>query len=178
MLSDEFVAEAVMRLLVDQLEAGRLVDPARGTEHVVGPQDDVLVPRLPGEPEALVDEPMSDAEPARPRLDEEQPELRAVVVAPAAQHAPGASSVDLGDPRLLARVRGSAEVGDDPRHEPLEVVVPPVFIGVDRAVALDDPPAVAGLEVANLDLSGRHGRHERRGDRRRLGQRPALVGRE
>jgi hypothetical protein len=60
---------------VDEPEAGGGVDPARGDQDALGPEGDLPVARLPGEADALLDEPRADAEPARPRVDREQPQL-------------------------------------------------------------------------------------------------------
>src|SRR3954462_14463780 len=101
-LPDEVVAEAVVRLLLDELEAGRDVDAARGDEHVVGPQHHALIAGGAGEVDAGGHELGAEAEPAGPRADEQQPQLGGVGVALLAEHAAGTAAVDIGDPRLLA----------------------------------------------------------------------------
>jgi hypothetical protein len=71
-----------------------------------------------------------------------------------AEHAAGASTVDGGDPRVVAP--GSVViviVGDDARHEPLEVGVPPELVGVDRAVAPHDPTEVPGFQRPQIDIA-------------------------
>ena len=81
-------------------------------------------------------------------LDEQDPQLRDAGLAAGcddAEHATRAAAVDLGDPRRLAlRVVALGEVGHDPRHERLEAGVPAELLGVQLAVALDDPAEVAG----------------------------------
>ncbi len=98
------------------------------------------------------DESPADAEAAGARLDEQDPQLGGLVVALAAEHATGAGSVDLGDPRLLASWPVVGEVrGDDLGDEGLERDVPSVLVVVDLAVALDDPTEIAAAEAAYGD---------------------------
>jgi hypothetical protein len=68
-LPGQVFPEAVMTTLVVQGEAGPRVYPARVGEHVVGPQGDVGVPGLAGEPEHLLDQPGPDPEAPGPRFD-------------------------------------------------------------------------------------------------------------
>src|SRR6185369_2529494 len=74
-LPDQVVAEAVMRLLVDEAIARSLVDAPRRDEDTVGPERDLPIARLAREALALGDEARTDAEAARRRLDEQEPEL-------------------------------------------------------------------------------------------------------
>src|SRR5580765_3646369 len=55
-LRDEIVAEAVMRLLLDEKETGLLVEVPGGIEALVGPEGDLAVARMSREPDALGDE--------------------------------------------------------------------------------------------------------------------------
>jgi hypothetical protein len=68
-LAGQVFPEAVMAALVVQGEAGPLVYPSRVGEDVVGPQGDVGVPGLAGEPEHLLDQPGPDPEAPGPRFD-------------------------------------------------------------------------------------------------------------
>src|SRR5207302_3127956 len=144
MLADDLGAEAVVRLALDELEAGALVDPVRSLQHVLGPKRYLLVAALASEPQALVHELRPEPRSARPRFDQQQPELRGPVVLSHAQDGTGAHASDLGDPGGLALgVVRCREVGDDPRDEGLEVLVEAELVGVQRAVTLDDPAVVA-----------------------------------
>ncbi len=117
-LADEVVTEAVVRLLVDQPEPGRLVDPPAATSTSLVHSTIDPYPARRGERHALVDQPPAEAQATGPRLDEQDPQLRRVVVAVAAQHAPGPHAVDLGDPPGLPPVRAAGpEVGDDARDQ-------------------------------------------------------------
>ena len=74
MLADQVVTEGVVRLAVDQLEAGRLVDPAGRGEHVVGPERDRVAAGCTGVRDAGLDEGGAGAEAARVGGDEQDPE--------------------------------------------------------------------------------------------------------
>src|SRR5262245_15126157 len=74
-LSHQIVAEAVMRLLLDQPEPGLFVDMAGGMKEAVRPQHDLLVPGLPGETHAFADQALADAHTPRARLDQQQAQL-------------------------------------------------------------------------------------------------------
>src|SRR4051812_16009637 len=97
-LPDEVVAEAVVRLLLEELEAGGDVDAAGGDEHVVGPQHHALEVGGTGEVDAGGDELGAEAEPAGPRVDQQQSQLGGVGVALLAEHAAGTAAVDVSDP--------------------------------------------------------------------------------
>src|SRR2546425_12102695 len=74
-LSGQVVAEAPVPFPMDQAEPGAFVDASRGAQHAVGPQHDLPVARLPREAHALAHEARTDAQPARPRLDQQQAQL-------------------------------------------------------------------------------------------------------
>ena len=59
-----------------QREAGLLIDAARGGKDAVRPQRDRLVAGLTREADAFVDEPRAEAEAARLRIDQQQPQAR------------------------------------------------------------------------------------------------------
>src|SRR3954463_16356702 len=75
-LPDEVAPEAVVRLGGDELEAGALVEAARGDEDVIGPQRHPRVARAAREAQALVDQARPDAHAAGARIDEQQAQLR------------------------------------------------------------------------------------------------------
>jgi hypothetical protein len=56
-----------------------------------------------------------------------------------------------------SRVPAVGEVGDDPRHQRLEPVVPAVFAGVERPVAVQHPAEVARAQVPEDQGTGRRG---------------------
>jgi two-component system cell cycle response regulator len=155
-LLDEVVPEAVVGGRLDQLEAGALVEPARRVQDVVGPQRDARVAGALGEAQALLDQARADAAAPRARVDEQQAQLRDVLLAAHAQHAAGGLAVDLGDPRgLAARVVVARVLGHDLRDERLEALVPAVLLRIEPAVSLDDPAEVAGTRRAQDDCARR-----------------------
>ena len=84
-------------------------------------------------------------EAARRRLDEQQAKLRDRLRFGNDEDRADDLSVALGDPAALAlRIEVVDEVGDDARDEGLEAFVPAVLLGVEHAVAMDDPAHVAG----------------------------------
>ena len=121
------------------------------------------------------DQPRAEAEPARPRLDDQQPQLGDVVALAHAEHRAGRGAVELGDPRGLAcRVLRLGEAGDDPGHEDLEAAVPAVLVRVQPPVALDDPAEVAGARRAEDD-GGRCRRVEQPPHLAQRGREPVAV---
>jgi len=143
-LADEIVAETVVRLLAGEHEPEGLVDLAGRGEYVVGPQRDSAIAGVPREVEALLDEPRADAEPTGVGGDQQDAQLCDVgIIACHAEDAPGASTVDFGDPRRFAsRVAIRGVVGDDAGHQSIEVGVPPELPVVGLAVGHDDPTEV------------------------------------
>src|SRR3954464_11704158 len=75
-LRDQLRSEQIIRLLLDQPEAGILVNPPRGVQDAVGPQNDLSISRPPRESDASMDQLSSDAMAALIGLDVEQPQLR------------------------------------------------------------------------------------------------------
>ena len=73
-LAHQIVPEAVVLLLLHELEPHPLVDPSRRVQDVVGPQRHPAVPGFPGESQALVHQLGPYAVPSRPRFDEQQPQ--------------------------------------------------------------------------------------------------------
>ena len=71
-----FGAEAALRNALHADEPGLLIDAARRGQLGLRPERQLLVAGAPREADALVDEALAEAEPARARLDEEQSQLR------------------------------------------------------------------------------------------------------
>src|SRR5262249_10654672 len=65
-LHNEIMPEAVVLLLLNEAEAGRLIDAARGDEHVIGPQRERAVAGEPREVDAFGNEPRPDPHAACP----------------------------------------------------------------------------------------------------------------
>src|SRR5260370_66996 len=144
--ADGVVAEAPVRLLVDQAEAGGLVDAPGGAQHAVGPQRELPVAGVPREAHALVHEARADAEPARLRLDQQQPQLGDGLRVLDEEHGADDLAVLLRDPAALPpRVVVLDERRHDARDQRLEALVPAVLLRVQRAVAVDEPAHVARL---------------------------------
>ena len=126
-------------------------------------------------------EPRAQAVAACPGLDEQHPQLCDAALGFAAglvaclheEHATGVAAVELGDPaRLALRIELLDEACRDVRHQRLKTCVPAVFLGIERAVARNDPADVAGarraqhgggvyrLGAAEQVLDARHGREQ------------------
>src|SRR5580765_8962845 len=73
--ADQVDAERMMRLLGDKLEARPRVNAARRGEDALRPQCHSPVAGFPGKAQAFVDEALAEAEPARLRIDDQQPQL-------------------------------------------------------------------------------------------------------
>src|SRR5919201_1930338 len=135
-------------------EASALVDAAGGDEHVVRPQDELAVTGRASEVDTFVDEPGSDAEPARPRLHEQETKLRDVRRLLHAEDGPDRLTVELSDPAALAlAIEVLDELRDDPGDKSLERFVPTVLLRVELTVAHDDPAHVAGATRAQTHLA-------------------------
>src|SRR5258708_31886430 len=146
---DEVLAEAAMRFLVDAAEAGLGVQAARRVQLALRPERQRAIAGVARKADAFLDQPASDAEPARGGLDEQQPQLRHRLRFPDDEHRADDRAVAFRDPAALAaRVEMIEEVGADPRDERLELGVVAPLARVDRAVTLDDPAHVAGLMAA------------------------------
>src|SRR5580765_4580957 len=145
-LPDQVVAEAVMRLLVDEAIAPCLVNAPRGHEDAIGPERDLPVAHLAGEALALGDEARADAEAARRRLDEQEPELGHGLRVSDEEDRADDLAVLLGHPAALAlRIEALDEPGGDLRHHRLESLVEAVLTRVQDGVAVDHPAHVPGL---------------------------------
>src|ERR671933_2617416 len=142
-LLHQVVPEAVVRGRLHELEPRALVESARVVEDVVRPQGDPAIADALGEAQALLDQPRADPAATAAGLDEQQAQLGDVLLAAHAEHAADRRAVDLGDPRsLAARVAALDVLGDDPRDEGLERLVPAVLLRVEDAVAGHDTTVV------------------------------------
>src|SRR5215468_1938716 len=144
-LAGELLAELLVRLAGDELEAGALVDAARSDQYAGGPQRHLVVAGVAGKAYGLVDQPRADANPARLALHQQQPQPCHLVAVLDDEHRADVFAVALGDPAALALgIEIAHEGGDDLGGERLEAVVPAIFAAVDQAVLGDDPAHVAG----------------------------------
>src|SRR5579885_2861830 len=66
------MAEAMMRLLSHQLEAGLLVDVTSRDENAVGPEHHLLIPSAARETNTLLDQTGAKSQTARARLDQQE----------------------------------------------------------------------------------------------------------
>src|SRR5215831_10579274 len=146
-----------MRLLGDEAEACPLVDMARGMEDVVGPERHAPVARVTGEAEALLHQPASQTEPARLGLHQQQTELRHFVALADHHYRAQDLPLALGDPAALAPgIEFLEEFGGDLRHQRLEALVPAIFLGIEGAMAVDDPAQIPRpMWPENIGRSGR-----------------------
>ena len=149
------------RLLADEREPRALVDPA-GVRRACRWSTARARGSRRGGRSAMhsSDEPGAEAEPARPRLDEQQPQLGDGVGLAHAEHAAGRRAVDLGDPdRLARRVRRLGEVGDDrARRAPRTRRSSRARRRRARRCGRIDPAEVAGPRRAQDDRAARAGR--------------------
>src|SRR5262249_48870605 len=134
-----------MQLLAYQLKAGCLVDAASRDQYIVGPQLDFAVTGQAREGDAFVDEMAPDPEPARVRLDIEQAQFGDFLGVLNKHHRPDDVPLTFGDPAALPM---NVVILDEGRghacDQGLEGHVEAVFLGVERAVPMDDPADVAG----------------------------------
>ena len=133
-----------MGVLVVENETGGLIDPAGGDQIVVRPQGDPGVTGRPGEGDALGDQAGAETVAAGGRVDQEDAQLGGLrIVTPHQEDRAGAAAVQLGYPgRLARRVPALGVVGDDPRDQGLETLVPAELPGVDLAVGHHHPAQV------------------------------------
>ena len=127
-------------------------------EVLLCPQDDALIARRARETHTLADQHPPQPEAARLGLHQQQAQFRGAALARHQENAPQtAARRTLCDPAALARrVELADEIGSDPRHQCLELLVPAIFPEIQRAVALDHPAHVPGAVRAqrHLRLSG------------------------
>src|SRR5205085_1072800 len=81
-LADKVVTEAVVRLLLDQVEACPFVDVSGGLQHVGGPERDLAIAHLASEAHAFAHQAPAQALPAHLRLDEQHAHHRAPLSIP------------------------------------------------------------------------------------------------
>src|SRR5262245_53181602 len=91
-----------MRLFFDEPETGFFIDMPGGVKQAVRPKRDLLVSRLPGEPQAFIDQALADAQPPRARLDQQQAQLRHRIRFFDEEYAAGDLASAFGDPAPLA----------------------------------------------------------------------------
>jgi hypothetical protein len=111
----------------------------------VGPQHDFAVSRLPGEALALGDQPRTDAKSARPRLDQQQPQLRHPLRLLHQEDTANVLALAFRDPATRAlRIMVCNEGGDDLGGVSFDAFVPAMLAAVQHAVARDHPAHVSG----------------------------------
>src|SRR6202022_3446845 len=99
-----------------------------------------------GKADALGDEPAADPEPPRRGLDIEQTQFGLLVALFDEEYGAGDRTLALGDPAaLVPGVEILDERRSDPRDQRLEGLVEAVLLGIEGAVAVDDPTHVARL---------------------------------
>src|SRR5579872_2312795 len=139
-----------MAFLLDAAKSVFGINAAGGVENGLGPESDLAVAGMAGEADAFGDQAAADAEPARGRLDQEEPQLADGGHLANQDNAADNRTVLLGDPAALAF---DVETVDEARGDfgdlGFEALVPSLFLGVQDAVAMDDPTDVAGLMSAD-----------------------------
>ncbi len=143
-------------LALGQLEVVGAIDVACGRQDAVGPQRHAPVSERAGVDHAGVDEAAADAMATHVRLDVEQAKLGHGLRFAGEEDGADDAAFGLGDPGAFPRrVALLHEVGGHARHEDLERRIEPVFLGIQRAVAVDDPADVAGAQIAHGAVSFR-----------------------
>src|SRR5438552_3452093 len=108
------MAEAVVRLLGNQPEAGSGIDAASRQEDTLRPQANGVVTRLSSEGNQLIHQVAADAEPASIRLDQKQPQFGDAATGSDQEHTADRLTQPLSDPTALAlRIEMLDEFGDD-----------------------------------------------------------------
>ena len=146
-LTDELDAEAVVWLLLDQVEAVAEVDTASSGERMIGPQLHTPVARRFGKLERRAHQARADVSTAGARVDEQDPQPGCLwIVAAHAEDAAGSLAAELGDPGRVVFIAGFAcVVGHDPGHERLEAGIPAELGGVHLTVGHHHPAEIARL---------------------------------
>ena len=103
-LTDQIVTEAVVGLLLDELEPGPFVEPSGVHEDVVRPEHDLLVAGASSEPQALLDQAAPDSHPPGAGLDEEDSKLGEGLFLLDAEDASDAFAVHLRDIQAASRL--------------------------------------------------------------------------
>jgi hypothetical protein len=117
---------------------------AGGTQHVVGPERDPAIANLASEAHAFAHQARAEALPARLRLDEQHAQLGHRFGLSDEEHAANDLVVLLRQPTaLVPRVEALHKLCRDARDKRLALHVPAVLLGIEHAVALDDPAQVA-----------------------------------
>src|SRR5580698_103620 len=98
---------------------------SRGRQVLLRPQQDFAIARLLRKADTFTDKLPTDAQAPRIRLDEQQPQLRSGRILGDQEDAAETPTVALSDPTSRpGRLQLGDEVGRDPRHQSLEVLVP------------------------------------------------------
>src|SRR5580704_6467888 len=74
-LTNQVVAEAMVRLFLYQPESGPLIDPVGSAQHTLRPENDLPVSGRIGEAQALRDQCFAQSHSSRARLHKQQPQL-------------------------------------------------------------------------------------------------------
>ena len=138
--------EAVVRLLMHQAETGCVVNVPGGTQNAVGPQRDLPIADLSCESYAFAHQAAADSLPAHLRLDQQQTESRDCLRLFHQEDRANDLAALLCDPATVSvGVKALNELCDDAGNQRLKALVPPIFLGIQHPVAMNNPTEVAGL---------------------------------
>jgi hypothetical protein len=130
---------------VDQVKSSLLVDAAGGDQLAVCPKSNFLVASSAGESHTLIDKPATEAKATSFKLDKQQPKLGRMVGLPDQHDESEDFTVPIGNPAALSlRIVMFDEVGHDFRDNRFKLLVVPVLLRVQLAVAVHDPSPIAG----------------------------------
>jgi len=131
-----------MRLLVNQAEAGFLVDATGRKQIALRPKDNFLIAGAASELDAFVDQGMAETKAARTGFDEQEAELGGLGLFGMFHEKDVARvlAVDFGDPAAFADgIEICDEIGDDFSEQGFEGRVETVFFAIRRAFSVHNP---------------------------------------
>ena len=134
----------MVRLLVDEAEAGFFINSPGGVENTVRPESYVPVSGVPRETHALLYQVPAQAETTGRGFDQEQAELRNFIGLANQKHRANAVAIPLRDPAgFPLGIEVPDELSGDLGDERLAGTVPPILLCVQDAVTVDHPSHIA-----------------------------------
>src|SRR3984957_7530282 len=136
---------ALVLFLVDQFEAGLLIDAAGGSKFALCPQHDLPVARVAGKTDALLDQSLADSPAAGGWFDQQQAEFGHRRGFLYQEDGTDSLPVFFRNPATLpSRIEFFNELGDDSGDESFEALVVSILLPVELAMPLDDPAHISG----------------------------------
>src|SRR5260370_26484325 len=145
-LSNEILAETMMRLFFYQTEARSFVDAMRSDKNALGPENNLPIACCASETDALVHQRVSEAHASGAWLDKQKTKLRCVRLIRMLdkEDMPYILTIDLGNPAALpAGLEIHDELINNFRDQSFERLVPSVLFRVAEALSVSDPAHIA-----------------------------------